>query len=118
MDPISYDKLTMTDEDIPDDFFGSGLRCERTYNNHNQNINEPQQNKEKEKWYLFWKEEEINNSHNKNIYNISIPVGEIFFFKSEYNCRIAFLYPKSILYDQNDIPSNFVEIQKIIIKPF
>ncbi|KYN95160.1 hypothetical protein PRSY57_1204300, partial [Plasmodium reichenowi] len=118
MDPISYDKLTMTDEDIPDDFFGSGLRCERTYNNHNQNINEPQQNKEKEKWYLFWKEEEINNSHNKNIYNISIPVGEIFFFKSEYNCRIAFLYPKSILHDQNDIPSNFVEIQKIIIKPF
>ncbi|SPJ11262.1 conserved Plasmodium protein, unknown function [Plasmodium sp. DRC-Itaito] len=118
MDPISYEKLTMTDEDIPDDFFGSGLRCERTYNNHNENINEPQQNKEKEKWYLFWKEEEINNSHSKNIYNISIPVGEIFFFKSEYNCRIAFLYPKSILYDQNDVPSNFVEIQKIIIKPF
>ncbi|SOV79140.1 conserved Plasmodium protein, unknown function [Plasmodium sp. gorilla clade G3] len=118
MDPISYEKLTMTDEDIPDDFFGSGLRCERTYNNHNENINEPQQNKEKEKWYLFWKEEEVNNSHNKNIYNISVPVGEIFFFKSEYNCRIAFLYPKSILYDQNGIPSNFVEIQKIIIKPF
>ncbi|SOV16187.1 conserved Plasmodium protein, unknown function [Plasmodium gaboni] len=118
MEPISYEKLTMTDEDIPDDFFGSGLRCEKTHNNHNENINETQQIKEKEKWYLFWKEEEINNSHNKNIYNISIPVGEIFFFKSEYNCRIAFLYPKSILYDQNDIPSNFVEIQKIIIKPF
>ncbi|CRG95957.1 conserved Plasmodium protein, unknown function [Plasmodium gallinaceum] len=117
MDPIPYEKIRMTDQDIPDNFFGGGLRCEKVDKHLNEKKDEKE--KEKEKWYLFWKEDDdINNALSDFTFNSFIPVGEVFFFKNEYNCRIAFIYPKNLNFDQVDIPHNFVEIKRIIIKSF
>ncbi|KJP88266.1 hypothetical protein AK88_02047 [Plasmodium fragile] len=125
--PVPVERLTMTDQDVPEDFFAGGLRCERTekYAPHKANEaekvkqKEKQKDKEKAKWYLFWKEHD-NSKDNKTTgseSDMSIPVGEIFFFKSEYTCRVAFLYPKKTNHNEKDMPQNFIQINKIIIKP-
>ncbi|CRH03680.1 conserved Plasmodium protein, unknown function [Plasmodium relictum] len=115
MDPILYEKITMTDKDIPENFFGGGLRCEKV----DKHLNEKNDEKGKEKWYLFWKgNDELNNMLNDFTFNSFIPVGEVFFFKSEYHCRVAFIYPKNMNIDQINVPYNFVEIKRIIIKSF
>ncbi|SBO28559.1 hypothetical protein, conserved in Apicomplexan species [Plasmodium knowlesi strain H] len=118
--PVPVERLTMTDQDVPEDFFGGGLRCERTKKNVQNQANEAETEKEKAKWYLFWKEEENtkNNNSTGSEAHISLPVGEIFFFKSEYTCRVAFLYPKKTNHDEKEMPANFIQIKKIIIKPF
>lgn len=100
---------------IPKDFFGAGLRCELHDKTNKMKISEksPQ-----EKWYIFWKQ--YDNIHNKKlnnlIYNLFIPVGEIFFFKTEHKCRLAYIFPENINLNNPEIPNNFVEIEKIMIK--
>ncbi|SCO59026.1 conserved Plasmodium protein, unknown function [Plasmodium berghei] len=112
---IKFDNITFTNEKIPKDFFGAGLRCELHDKTNKMKISEksPQ-----EKWYIFWKQ--YDNIHNKKlnnlIYNLFIPVGEIFFFKTEHKCRLAYIFPENINLNNPEIPNNFVEIEKIMIK--
>ncbi|EUD65178.1 hypothetical protein C922_04464 [Plasmodium inui San Antonio 1] len=126
--PVPVERLTMTDQDIPEDFFGGGLRCERTEKYAPKQANkagmekQKEKKKEKAKWYLFWKEDD-NSKDNKSIgseegADVSLPVGEIFFFKSQYSCRVAFIYPKKTNPDEKEMPANFIQINKIIIKAF
>ncbi|ANQ06586.1 Uncharacterized protein PCOAH_00006790 [Plasmodium coatneyi] len=120
--PVPVERLTMTDQDVPEDFFGGGLRCERTKKYAPKQANEAETDKQKEKakWYLFWKEDDNSkdNSSTGSESDIPLPVGEIFFFKNEYTCRVAFLYPKKTNPDEKEMPANFIQINKIIIKPF
>ncbi|VEV55419.1 conserved Plasmodium protein, unknown function [Plasmodium vinckei vinckei] len=112
---IKFDNITLTDQSIPNDFFGAGLRCEV----HDKTGEEkPTENNHKERWYLFWKQyDDIHNKKSNNsIYNLSVPVGEIFFFKTEHTCRLAYIFPKNVNLNNTDIPNNFVEIEKVIIK--
>ncbi|VWU50377.1 conserved protein, unknown function [Hepatocystis sp. ex Piliocolobus tephrosceles] len=116
MNPISFEQITMTYNDIPDDFFGAGLMCE---NNKKKNINYDNWNSAK--WFLFWKENDVINKREeqgtKFLYNLNIPVGEVFYFKEEHACKVAFVYSKGTNKNEKYAPNNFVEIRKIIIKP-
>lgn len=114
MDPIPFEKINISDKDIPDNFFGSGLRCERRIIKEKDKDNE----REIEKWYLFWKVSEDINMVNNSMTNPSFPVGEVFLFKHEYNCQVAFIYPKNLNLNENKMPDQFVEIKRIIIKSF
>ncbi|CDU16916.1 conserved Plasmodium protein, unknown function, partial [Plasmodium yoelii] len=109
---INFDHITLTSEKIPRDFFGAGLRCEPHDKTDKTKISE---NNSKEKWYIFWKQYD-NKKVNNNIYNLFIPVGEIFFFKTEHKCRLAYIFPENTNLNNPEIPNNFVEIEKIIIK--
>ncbi|CAD2099730.1 conserved Plasmodium protein, unknown function [Plasmodium vinckei] len=112
---IKFDNITLTDQSIPKDFFGAGLRCEVDDKTSQEKTNE---NNHKERWYLFWKQyDDIHNKKlNNSIYNLSVPVGEIFFFKTEHKCRLAYIFPKNVNLNNPDIPNNFVEVEKVIIK--
>ncbi|SBS86993.1 hypothetical protein, conserved in Apicomplexan species [Plasmodium ovale curtisi] len=117
MEAVPFEKLTMTDEDIPDHFYGAGLRCEGS----DVGIKGGMRT---ERWYLFWKESDEANSHPgrrddyvQPTYSIPLPVGEIFYFRNMHKCRVAFLYPRNANLKQKDAPANFTEIRKIIMKP-
>ncbi|SCN58883.1 conserved Plasmodium protein, unknown function [Plasmodium chabaudi adami] len=113
---IKFDSITLTDQSIPEDFYGAGLRCEMDDKTSQEKKTE---NSHKEKWYLFWKQhdDDIHNKKLKNsIYNLSVPVGEIFFFKTEYKCRLAYIFPKNVNLNNPNMPNNFVEVEKVIIK--
>ncbi|CAD2087783.1 conserved Plasmodium protein, unknown function [Plasmodium vinckei lentum] len=112
---IKFDNIALTDQSIPKDFFGAGLRCEVDDKTSQEKTNE---NNHKERWYLFWKQyDDIHNKKlNNSIYNLSVPVGEIFFFKTEHKCRLAYIFPKNVNLNNPDIPNNFVEVEKVIIK--
>ncbi|SBT35644.1 conserved Plasmodium protein, unknown function [Plasmodium ovale wallikeri] len=102
---------------IPDHFYGAGLRCEGS----DVGI---KGGKGTERWYLFWKESDEENSHPgrgddyvQPTYRTPHPVGEIFYFRNMHRCRVAFLYPRNVNLKQKDAPANFTEIIKIIMKP-
>ncbi|GAW82783.1 hypothetical protein, conserved [Plasmodium gonderi] len=123
MNIIPYETITLTEKDIPEDFYGGGLICNRGENNLLGSVDKKINEKEMEnaKWYLFWKEDDYSNDNKRNDFDdshSSYPIGEVFFFKNEHICRVAFLYPKKINFSEKNMPENFVQINKIIIKPF